>query len=142
MNMIIKTIRHLLYYFSLYSWASWVIMKNTLRLPFLPPAGINKIFSGYCSKFMSWVNFIISIDYKVKGQENVPLDRPLIIAVKHQSGYEAVALNTILPPTIVMTGRISLISSGFTVKMSLSKSTISARYPGFMRPLMSSINSP
>ena len=99
MNMIIKTIRHLLYYFSLYSWASWVIMKNTLRLPFLPPAGINKIFSGYCSKFMSWVNFIISIDYKVKGQENVPLDRPLIIAVKHQSGYEAVDLNTILPPS-------------------------------------------
>ncbi len=97
-----KIIRHLLYYFSIYFWSSYGILKNFLRFPFLTPLHLIELLDLYCSKYMSWVNFIIGINYKVKGWENVPLDRPFIIAAKHQSEYETIALNAILPPSVFL----------------------------------------
>lgn len=44
-----------------------------------------------------WLKITCNIDYQVRGQENLP-EKPVIIFAKHQSAWETLALQLIMPP--------------------------------------------
>jgi hypothetical protein len=53
-----------------------------------------------------------------------------------KKGFLYILTQLILPPTIVYSTFVSNISSGFTPKMSLDKTTISANFPIWIDPLI------
>jgi 1-acyl-sn-glycerol-3-phosphate acyltransferase len=68
----------------------------TLSFPFRPITRYRAI-TGW-THIMLWVlKHIVGIDYKVEGRKNIP-NVPSIVLCKHQSAWETLALQKILPP--------------------------------------------
>lgn len=69
-----------------------------LILP-LPPQTRYWVVSRWTHGMLWWLKFTCGLRYKVIGRENIPAT-PSIIACKHQSGWETMALQQIFPPQV------------------------------------------
>lgn len=84
----------------------------------LPRKVGNYVGISWC--FVNWflVKHIIGLDFKVEGKENIP-SKPSIICSKHQSTYETLALQLILPPQVFVVKKellkIPIVSTGLKV---------------------------
>jgi len=65
----------------------------------LPNVTKSRIASGWAYFVMWWLRITCKLSYTVKGQEHIP-DHPSIILSKHQSAWETIGLQTILPPQV------------------------------------------
>ena len=52
----------------------------------------NALFYGYFNLIYLMEKYILGLDFKLEGRENIPQDRSYIIAMKHQSAYETLIL--------------------------------------------------
>lgn len=92
--------RHCGYYFGYYSYMLLNMLYYMFFLPFMKPGRANFILAKKAKVFTDFMRWVIHLGFTVKGKENIPWDRPVIIVSKHQSGFEAVALQTFLPPSV------------------------------------------
>lgn len=87
-------IRNLIY------WLLLCLITPPMFILFLPcalfPLGTNKIGRVWALTLEWMLRNIIGLKYKVIGTENIP-NQPSIIASKHQSGWETLALQAIFP---------------------------------------------
>lgn len=67
-----------------------------LRLPYLTRF---RLVSGWARFNMWWLQLTCNIRYEVEGEENIP-DKPHIIFCKHESTWETLAMQQILPPHV------------------------------------------
>ncbi|MFH4354587.1 MAG: lysophospholipid acyltransferase family protein [Neisseriaceae bacterium] len=100
-----KIIRHLIYYASYYGLLLLAILRYVWFLPFLKPYTVGWLFSKNARTLMWIIEKTLGLSYRVKGKENIPQDRRVIIVSKHQSGWEAAALPAILPPHVFIVKR-------------------------------------
>ena len=63
----------------------------------LPPHKRYALIGGWTSIAMWCIRYILGIRHRVIGAENLP-DRPAVVLCKHQSAWETIALQRILPP--------------------------------------------
>ena len=117
-------------------WVSFRSLSRSLgtgiRIPDVPP-NVNTFFHFFCVFRVSF--FCSFYIYKIRG--HIPplvQDMPPVF-------YLSAFRYTTRPSTTVMTGSVVRISSSAQVKISVSRTARSARYPGFNRPLKSSANS-
>ncbi|MBN3859484.1 hypothetical protein GKC56_02895 [Neisseriaceae bacterium PsAf] len=92
-----KLLNHLLYYSYYYLFLIKSIIQYALFLPFMSPRKIGSEFGRNAKKVTDFLEKSVGLGFEVKGKENIPWDRPIIIVSKHQSGLEAAALSTFLP---------------------------------------------
>lgn len=45
----------------------------------------------YCRSLLRWFRFILNIDYRVEGQENIPEHGPVVITPNHQSLFDSLS---------------------------------------------------
>lgn len=57
------------------------------------------IVAGWARFVMRWLSLTCGLNYRVIGRENIP-DHPSVVLAKHQSAWETIALQAILPPQI------------------------------------------
>ena len=124
-------------------WVSFRSLSRSLgtgiRIPDVLP-NVNIFFHFFCVFHVSF--FCSFYIYKIRRHILCRTqDMPPVLFTGAAVLYSSVFRYTICPSTIVITGRMVRISSGLHVKMSVSSTAISARYPGFNRPLKSSANS-
>jgi len=63
---------------------------------FLPPAAV-LVFARLWARIVVWLlRGLCGVDYEVRGRDNLP-DRPVLFAAKHQSAWDTIAINLILP---------------------------------------------
>lgn len=87
-------LRNLIYWLILS--VSAIIMFVLVLPATLIPQGPNKVGRGW-SRLLLWtLKNIIGLKYEVHGREHIPA-QPAIIAAKHQSGWETLALQEIFP---------------------------------------------
>lgn len=87
-------LRNLIYWLIL--CVSAVIMFFMVFPALLIPQGPNKVGRGW-SRLLLWtLKHIVGLKYEVHGREHIPA-QPAIIAAKHQSGWETLALQEIFP---------------------------------------------
>lgn len=87
-------LRNLIYWFILS--ISAIIMFILVVPAALIPQGPNKVGRAW-SRLLLWtLKNIIGLKYEVQGREHIP-EQPAIIAAKHQSGWETLALQEIFP---------------------------------------------
>lgn len=68
-----------------------------LLLFFLPAMTRYRIISTWADCVLWVLEHVVGIRYRVLGRENLP-DRPVVFLAKHQSAWETIALQQILPP--------------------------------------------
>lgn len=91
-------IRSLLYWLGLAVSTPPFAILSILILP-LPPQWRYWIVSRWTHLMLWWLKTTCGLRYKVIGRENIPAE-PAIIACKHQSGWETMALQQIFPPQV------------------------------------------
>ncbi|KZE31650.1 lysophospholipid acyltransferase family protein [Crenobacter luteus] len=91
-------IRNLLYWLGLAVLTPPFAILAVLILP-LPRRLRHRIISGWTHSMLWWLKTTCGLSYKVIGRENIP-DTPSVIASKHQSGWETMALQQIFPPQV------------------------------------------
>jgi 1-acyl-sn-glycerol-3-phosphate acyltransferase len=69
-----------------------------LTFPF-PPLVRYRIISGWTKIMIFLARIICGIDYRVLGRENIP-NEPCVVLSKHQSAWETLAFQSILPPQV------------------------------------------
>lgn len=76
----------------------WTFGIGTLLLPtmLLPPNRMNWVYDVWAKPLFWALRIICNITYEVRGTEYIP-DTPCIIASKHQSAWETIALGFLLP---------------------------------------------
>jgi 1-acyl-sn-glycerol-3-phosphate acyltransferase len=57
------------------------------------------IIAGWARFVMWWLALTCGLRYRVIGRENIP-DQPCVVLAKHQSAWETIAFQAILPPQI------------------------------------------
>ena len=81
-------------------WLILVISTPLMFLLVLPatlfPRGANRVGRAWTKLLMWSLEHIIGLKYRVIGAENIPSE-PSIICSKHQSGWETLALQSIMP---------------------------------------------
>lgn len=92
--------RHCAYYFGYYSYMLLNILCYMFFLPFMKPGRANFILAKKARVFTDFMQRMIHLGFIVKGKEHIPWNRPVIIVSKHQSGFEAAALQAFLPPSV------------------------------------------
>jgi 1-acyl-sn-glycerol-3-phosphate acyltransferase len=70
----------------------------------LPRMTRYRIISGWSRLVISLARFIVGIDWRVEGRENLP-SRPSVILSKHQSAWETMAFQLIFPPQVLVLKR-------------------------------------
>ncbi|HEX5126436.1 MAG TPA: lysophospholipid acyltransferase family protein [Rhodocyclaceae bacterium] len=63
----------------------------------LPPQARYRIITGWSVIAMWFIRYVLGIQYRVIGRENLPAE-PAVILCKHQSAWETIALQRIFPP--------------------------------------------
>lgn len=58
------------------------------------------VISHWAKWVESWLQFTCGLNYRVIGAEHVPLGQPTVILAKHQSAWETIAFQKILPPHV------------------------------------------
>ncbi|SMC26820.1 1-acyl-sn-glycerol-3-phosphate acyltransferase [Andreprevotia lacus DSM 23236] len=74
-----------------------------LILP-LPPLLRYKVVSRWSRIMIFWLRVTCGVKYRVIGRENVP-DVPVMVMSKHQSAWETMALQELLPPLVFVVKR-------------------------------------
>jgi len=70
----------------------------------LPPLARYHIISGW-ARFFVWVaDVLCGVRYRVEGRHNIPRD-PVVFMAKHQSAWETLAFQAILPPHVMVIKR-------------------------------------
>ena len=70
----------------------------------LPRMARYRIISGWSRLVIFLARFIVGIDWRVEGRENLP-SRPSVILSKHQSAWETMAFQLIFPPQVLVLKR-------------------------------------
>ena len=70
----------------------------------LPPLARYRIISGWSRLVLLLARWILGIDCRVEGLENLP-SRPAVILAKHQSAWETLAFQKIFPPQVLVLKR-------------------------------------
>lgn len=65
----------------------------------LPRMARYRIISGWSRLVIRLARFLLGIDWRVEGRENLP-GRPAVILAKHQSAWETMAFQLIFPPQV------------------------------------------
>lgn len=65
--------------------------------PFAPLTRYH-IVTGWARTVMWFARYLLGIRYRVIGAENIPRDRTAVVLSKHQSAWETIAYQQILPP--------------------------------------------
>ncbi|MHB9116796.1 MAG: lysophospholipid acyltransferase family protein [Burkholderiales bacterium] len=58
-----------------------------------------RVVSLWAKSMTYWLRFTCNLDYRVLGAEHIP-DEPVVILSKHQSAWETIAFQKILPPHV------------------------------------------
>jgi 1-acyl-sn-glycerol-3-phosphate acyltransferase len=91
-------IRSLLYWLGLALTTPPFAILSIFILP-LPPQWRYWVVTRWTHLMLWWLKTTCGLRYKVIGRENIPAT-PSIIACKHQSGWETMALQQIFPPQV------------------------------------------
>jgi 1-acyl-sn-glycerol-3-phosphate acyltransferase len=70
----------------------------------LPRMARYRIISGWSRLVIHLARFIVGIDWRVEGRENLP-SRPSVILSQHQSAWETMAFQLIFPPQVLVLKR-------------------------------------
>jgi 1-acyl-sn-glycerol-3-phosphate acyltransferase len=73
-----------------------IAMYLTLVLPFRVRLGLGRSWALFTIKLAKW---ICGIRYEIKGKENLSKG-PYVFLSRHESAWETIAFNAILPPTV------------------------------------------
>ncbi len=91
-------LRSLLFALSLAVLTPPYAVLSVLTFP-LPRLTRYRIISGWSRIVVVLTHVLLGIRYRVEGLENLP-DRPAVILSKHQSAWETIAFQLILPPHV------------------------------------------
>lgn len=91
-------VRALLFYVGLFALTIPFSLLAILLIP-LPAVTRSRWVAGWAHAVMWWLKLTCNLRYEVSGREHVPAT-PSIILAKHQSAWETIALQTILPPQV------------------------------------------
>jgi 1-acyl-sn-glycerol-3-phosphate acyltransferase len=91
-------LRAWLFYLGLFVLTIPFSLLAILLLP-LPAVMRSRWVSGWAHAVMWWLKVTCNLRYAVRGQEHIPAT-PTVILSKHQSAWETIALQTILPPQV------------------------------------------
>jgi 1-acyl-sn-glycerol-3-phosphate acyltransferase len=64
----------------------------------LPPIPRYRFVGNWARVVMILARYVLGIEYRVSGLENLPSDGPAIVMSKHQSAWETIAFQMIFPP--------------------------------------------
>jgi 1-acyl-sn-glycerol-3-phosphate acyltransferase len=81
---------------TLFYYAPLAALVYILRVPYLTRF---RLVSGWARFNIWWLRVTCNICYEVEGEENIP-DQPQIIFCKHESTWETMAMQQILPPHV------------------------------------------
>lgn len=81
---------------TLFYFAPMSAVIYILRVPYLTRF---RLVSGWARFNMWWLRVTCNVNYEVEGQENVPTT-PVIYFCKHESTWETLAMQEILPPHV------------------------------------------
>jgi len=91
-------VRAWLFYLGLFVLTIPFSLLAILLLP-LPAVMRSRWVSGWAHAVMWWLKVTCNLRYAVRGREYIPAT-PTVILSKHQSAWETIALQTILPPQV------------------------------------------
>lgn len=98
MQTVLLYLRAWLFYIGLFVLTIPFSLLAILLIP-LPAVTRSRWVSGWAHAVMWWLNVTCNLRYEVSGREHIPAT-PSIILAKHQSAWETIALQTILPPQV------------------------------------------
>lgn len=98
MQTVLLYVRAWLFYLGLFVLTIPFSLLAILLIP-LPAVTRSRWVSGWAHAVMWWLKVTCNLRYEVSGREHVPAT-PSIILAKHQSAWETIALQTILPPQV------------------------------------------
>lgn len=92
-------IRHIGFYVAMYLWLLlfFPLFAIFLLLPKKYSIWFPRFWNRIVSAFMS---FFLQLRYRVQGREHLPLGQGYILASKHQSTWETLSLNEIIPYSV------------------------------------------
>lgn len=88
-----------------FGWAVWTLLLSPLGFSglFLPQGFVYFFSRIWVRGILRLSKFFLGITYRIKGIEYIPLQGPYIIASKHQSTWETLLFNLIIPrPAFVL----------------------------------------
>lgn len=98
MQTVLLYLRAWLFYLGLFVLTIPFSLLAILLIP-LPAVTRSRWVSGWAHAVMWWLKVTCNLRYEVSGREHIPAT-PSIILAKHQSAWETIALQTILPPQV------------------------------------------
>lgn len=98
MQTVLLYVRAWLFYVGLFVLTIPFSLLAILLIP-LPAVTRSRWVSGWAHAVMWWLKVTCNLRYEVSGREHIPAT-PSIILAKHQSAWETIALQTILPPQV------------------------------------------
>lgn len=98
MQTVLLYVRAWLFYLGLFVLTIPFSLLAILLIP-LPAVTRSRWVSGWAHAVMWWLKVTCNLRYEVSGREHIPAT-PSIILAKHQSAWETIALQTILPPQV------------------------------------------
>ncbi len=85
---------------------SWTTLAGVFALPLLlsPPRGL-LAFSRFWARVSLWLlRITVGLTHEIRGHENIPVG-PVLFAVKHQSAWETLVINLIIPDAAIVLKR-------------------------------------
>jgi 1-acyl-sn-glycerol-3-phosphate acyltransferase len=98
MQTVLLYLRAWLFYLGLFVLTIPFSLLAIVLIP-LPAVTRSRWVSGWAHAVMWWLKVTCNLRYEVSGREHIPAT-PSIILAKHQSAWETIALQTILPPQV------------------------------------------
>lgn len=98
MQTVLLYLRAWLFYVGLFVLTIPFSLLAIVLIP-LPAVTRSRWVSGWAHAVMWWLKVTCNLRYEVSGREHIPAT-PSIILAKHQSAWETIALQTILPPQV------------------------------------------
>lgn len=98
MQTVLLYVRAWLFYVGLFVLTIPFSLLAIVLIP-LPAVTRSRWVSGWAHAVMWWLKVTCNLRYEVSGREHIPAT-PSIILAKHQSAWETIALQTILPPQV------------------------------------------
>lgn len=90
-------LRATLFYLGIYSFL--IVIVGVGPLFFLAPFNARYFFMTRWAWFVvHWLKLTCNLDMRIEGAENIPRDTAAIVLAKHQSAWETIALQMVLPP--------------------------------------------
>jgi 1-acyl-sn-glycerol-3-phosphate acyltransferase len=94
-------LRSLIFDFAFYLWTFLVSVLSIPALLFAPDAAI-RVSELWASGSLLLLRWIVGLSYELRGRNNLPRG-PVIVALKHQSAWDTIALWILLEnPAIVL----------------------------------------